>query len=70
VPGVGPTEADADPWELPCRDAVGRLRVLTVSVTGDGTVALRFPPGESAELGYRGADVLDVAAYAIEMGLR
>ena len=40
----------ADRWErpLPCQDAHGRDRELTVFVSAENLVGLRTPPGESA----------------------
>jgi hypothetical protein len=37
-------------WEMPCTDATGRPRQLTVTVTRVGHVSVITPPGESGTM--------------------
>lgn len=57
-------------WVAPCRDIAGRRRVLVVSPTEDGRIALIVPAGEVAVLDLLAAGrlrgALRDAAYAVD----
>ena len=54
-------------WMLPCRDAMGRDRHLTVAATRSGAMLL-FPPPASASLEPRHARTLVAVLDVIDRG--